>query len=629
MKLLAPGMALLALAVIPPVVALYFLRLRRQETVVSSTWLWRQAVRDLRVNAPFQRLKRSLLLLLQLLILAAALAALVRPVARWQGMEGMNHVLLIDVSASMGATDVSPDRLGAAKAEAGRVVDGLARGDRVMVVAFADKAQVACPLTADKGEARRAIAGLSVRETRTSVDEALRIGLAIADRHPPAAVTLLSDGAFEPVTDMPSHRSPVRFVPVGDPEARNVGLVALEARRPYAASPDYQLFAAVRNTGKVRETRTLEIWHGETLVDARALALEPGAEASCVYDRPGLSGGWVRVAIDGSDALAADDRAWAVLAPERKPRVLYVAKGNWFLEHALRVVPTASIVPMEPAAFVSAAAAGTIAWGEFDLVVADGAAPAALPPEAPNLLWFGGAPPVEGFSGLGRVERPPVVDWNRVHPVMRSVHFGNVGVAEAERLSAPAWAEALVETEGGTLVAAAETARRRVVAVAFSPMQSDWPLRISFPLFVGNAVAWLGAGPGGSASGMAHALVAGDVLVVPAAAGGEAVEVTPPGGGAVRVPVDAGRAATFADTARTGLYRVRVGTGAPSDVAVNLLSRLESELAPRSTVELGGEKPESVAGAVASNREIWKGFALLALAVLCVEWFVYTRGLAR
>ena len=629
MRFLAPGMALLALAVIPPVVALYFLKLRRKETVVPSTFLWRQAVRDLRVNAPFQRLKRSLLLVLQLLVLAAALLALVRPVLRWQGVEGMNHVLLVDVSASMGATDVAPTRLAGARAEAARVVDGLARGDRVMVVAFAEKAHVACPLTADKAEIRRAIEGLAVRETRTNVEEALRIGLAIAERNPPAAVTLLSDGAFEPVTGLPSHRAPIRFVPVGDPAPRNAGVVALEARRPYAASPDFQVFAAVRNAGKTRETRTLEIWHGETLVDARPLELEPGVEQAVVYDRPGLVDGWIRVTLDGGDALAADDQAWAVLAVDRKPRVLLVTRENWFLERALGVVPTRSVVPMDPAAFEAGVAAGSIAWDGFDLVVADGVALPSLPPEAPALLWFNGAPPLEGFAARGRITRPAVLDWNRTHPVMRSVSFGNVGASEAARLEVPKWAETLVETEGGPLVAAAETARRRVVVVAFSPLQSDWPLRISFPLFIGNAVAWLGAGPGGTAAGAPAAVSAGDVLAIPAGPDAKAVEVTPPRGPAVRVPVDAGRQASFADTARAGLYRVRDDRGAGSVVAVNLLNRVESDLAPRTTLDLGGERPESVGSAVASTREVWRWLVFAALAFLAVEWVVYTRGIAR
>ena len=43
------------LAFIPALIALYFLKLKRQERVVSSTLLWRRSLEELHVNAPFPR----------------------------------------------------------------------------------------------------------------------------------------------------------------------------------------------------------------------------------------------------------------------------------------------------------------------------------------------------------------------------------------------------------------------------------------------------------------------------------------------------------------------------------------------------------------------------------------------
>ena len=71
MGLLAP-LALIGLSRVPIIVAFYMLRLRRPERPVSSTFLWQQLVRDVEANAPWQRLRRSLLLLLQLLLAVAA-----------------------------------------------------------------------------------------------------------------------------------------------------------------------------------------------------------------------------------------------------------------------------------------------------------------------------------------------------------------------------------------------------------------------------------------------------------------------------------------------------------------------------------------------------------------------------
>src|SRR5919112_5442251 len=114
MPFLAP-LGLLGLLAIPVIVALYVLRLRRDERTVSSTYLWQQLVRDVEANAPWQRLRRSLLLLLQL-ILAVIFAFLVaRPFTEHPAGLARDLILVIDASASMASVDEFPDRLTAAK----------------------------------------------------------------------------------------------------------------------------------------------------------------------------------------------------------------------------------------------------------------------------------------------------------------------------------------------------------------------------------------------------------------------------------------------------------------------------------------------------------------------------------
>src|SRR3954466_14534109 len=98
--------ALLAAAIaIPALLVLYFLKLRRREVSVSSTILWKKAIVDLQVNAPFQKLRRNLLLILQLLLLIFLLLALARPIISYAKGAGRSTVILIDRSASMAAKD--------------------------------------------------------------------------------------------------------------------------------------------------------------------------------------------------------------------------------------------------------------------------------------------------------------------------------------------------------------------------------------------------------------------------------------------------------------------------------------------------------------------------------------------
>ena len=67
MGFLAPLALLWLLLLVPAIVLLYLLKLRRREVVVSSIMLWTRLLQEAQANAPFQKLRRHLLLLLQLL----------------------------------------------------------------------------------------------------------------------------------------------------------------------------------------------------------------------------------------------------------------------------------------------------------------------------------------------------------------------------------------------------------------------------------------------------------------------------------------------------------------------------------------------------------------------------------
>lgn len=137
-----------------------------------------------------------------------SLAALVFAYARPKGVtevprERATVVVVIDVSKSMLATDVAPNRLDAAKQAGQEFVGMLPEGFNVSVVAFAGTATMIVPPTTDKARAQAAIASLQVAPS-TAIGEGIYTGLDALTlvppdpKHPdepvPAAMVLLSDG---------------------------------------------------------------------------------------------------------------------------------------------------------------------------------------------------------------------------------------------------------------------------------------------------------------------------------------------------------------------------------------------------------------------------------------------------
>src|SRR5436190_19137278 len=97
MTWLTPTLAIIAGSIaVPTLIILYFLKLRRRDLEVSTTLLWKKAIQDLQANAPFQKLRRNILLILPLIVLAAALCAVGQPQMKGLSTIGERHIILID-----------------------------------------------------------------------------------------------------------------------------------------------------------------------------------------------------------------------------------------------------------------------------------------------------------------------------------------------------------------------------------------------------------------------------------------------------------------------------------------------------------------------------------------------------
>lgn len=134
------------------------------------------------------RNKRRWKLFLQYLTVVLMVLALARP--QFGGSkeeiksEGVEIVILFDVSESMMADDIKPSRLDQAKAELSKLVDNLA-GNRVAVIAFAGSSALMCPLTNDVSAIKMYLESLSIYSVSsqgTNFQEALRVAAEAFDR---------------------------------------------------------------------------------------------------------------------------------------------------------------------------------------------------------------------------------------------------------------------------------------------------------------------------------------------------------------------------------------------------------------------------------------------------------------
>ncbi len=462
-----------------PIIIFYMLRLKRQPMKVSSLLLWQRVLQDQQANAPWQKLRRNLLLLLQLLLLALVTLALARPYRLVEAKVQGNVIILLDASASMQAADVSPSRFEVAKTQALALIRALNPNDTVSLILVSD---TATPLPGakagnDRAALEKAIAAAQPTSAVANWEPALALAAAGAASQGNTTIVILSDGAIP--ADLPSLPASVRWMPVGK-ESNNQAIVALAARDGRQGP---ELFIRVMNFGNKNASRLLEIKVDDRLFDARDLNLPPypDGNAGLTIALP-ANARRIEARLEGSDFLLLDDAAQTQLNG-LQGRVLLNGPGNLFLERAFSLLPGMSVFQAPPN---NAPAAES----RYNLTVFDRTIPDTLPEG--NLLFI--APPQSTplFEVKGVFSNTRPIPLSAEHPILNYVDFANLHVAQAQNVQTPAWAKTLLNSQGGPLLIAGEdNSGRRVAIITFDLLKSDLPLQIDFPILIANLSRWL------------------------------------------------------------------------------------------------------------------------------------------
>lgn len=688
--------AIAAAVAIPSLIILYFLKLRRRDVEISTTLLWKKAIEDLQANAPFQKLRRNILLFLQLIVLAGVCAAVAEPQVQGSSSTGSKHVIVIDRSASMSSRDAKNERgetvtrLEAAKEEALRLVDSLAEpglfdrhsGDQAMVIAFDVTAKALQSFTGDKAALRAAIRAIEPSDAPSSLMEAFRLVLAQAPREeivetledgtqsryvrppkPVGTIHLFSDGRLPDAGSVsPGREDQLVYHAIGSPEAANIGIVTLRAGRDFNNPNRLSIFVGLQSTD--REARTVDVecqidgvitgiksvqlpaaqppeQGGAGTVEAAGRVVPVNSGTVFMLDRP--QGGIVTVQIrpPQGDALAVDNVAWIVVPPAKKLAVAVVTRGNVFLSEALAALPLSELRTMTPDEYE------TLRKGEnfnYDIVILDGYLPtmsadAATPLPPGRYLIFGAIP--TGAGGLVRGERKEApagfLDWSRDHPALRNLSLDPVGIVRIPVVEIPksAAAVSIATTDAGPAIIELSAADSRSIIVAFDLLDSDWPFYVSFPIFMAQAVGYLGD----DSSGLGQAVQPGGVVSDRLPQGASGVRMQLPDGSYAEMGVpSADGTVVYGPVQRVGIYQIQwAGKPGPTDAdlgsgraarpfASNLLDPAESDIAALPKLALASrEVSASESEAVKVTRPLWPWFILAALTIILLEWFVYNR----
>lgn len=656
---LAPWQWAVFVAVPIGIVLLYFLKLRREPVQVPSTYLWSRTIEDLHVNSLLQRLRRSLLLLLQLLAIALAALALLRPGIRGESSSQGRTVYLLDTSASMKATDGADgkSRFAVARDQINDRIEQMTDSETAMIITFSDRPDTIQSFTSDRRRLREALARVQPTNHPTDILGALKAadGLAnprrsseVGDMNDvqvaeamPADLLIFTDGGFQPVTEFNLGNLIPQYIAVGGKSPSNVAITAFSAQRNLERPAQVQAFATVINLGGEAISTTATLTRDGEFLDAANVELDPEEQTGLSFTIDSEESVTLKISLDIDDDLAVDNAAFAGLSPLRNVNVLVVTPGNTPLELGLQTEKAAKICKSEfvlPSYLQSDAFKTRAETGIDDLIIFDRCSPSAMP--ATNTCFIGALPPdapdpIQQPAGWSWGSEPaPVVlvDVDRTHPMMRYLELFSLLIFQGRSVQGPPGSMELVGADLGPAMVLAARDGFQDLVIGFEIISTDadgltqtntnWYAERSWPVFVLNLLRYL--------AGAAEATGA------PSYRPGETVRVRLENAvaqpavrriGGQTKPISAGPSGILeiVGTDEVGNYRIEDGERLAELFAVNLFDRGESDLKVAPAVELGYEAIDAAAGGIEQRREYWRWALIAVLGLIAAEWFVFTR----
>ncbi|HEY5541952.1 MAG TPA: VWA domain-containing protein [Candidatus Binatia bacterium] len=589
MEFLNPA-ALFGLFALPLLLIPYLVRRKPRRLVFSSVLLFIEG-RAQASGRPFGRIHVPPIFFLQLLLLALLIFALSEPVF---SVRPTQVAILLDNSASMQTLEDGRTRLSLAQEKIGDVIGELGVGGQVdlyLTTPALAKVQ-AEPLT--PGQALSAVENIRAYDLGDPPIDYDRVLQQLARERGYERVYLFTDHPGS------GQSTAARVISVGRPQG-NLAVTAFDVHRASLNNARLEANAVVANfSGKDEKIKIALKGDGSTLA-SRELVVPAARTATATFEGFAEHPSY-QVEIEKRDALALDNRRFAVAPTSRNLRILAVTPRPQSAA-SLKSIQGVTVDIISPAEYAK------FDGRDYGLEIFHFSAPAQLPrnpalfilpPENSSLVNLG-AP----FSNV------QVSSWREPHVLTRYVNFSLFRPTYARPLKPQSAGQVVVESPAGALAFAVERPGARYLTLGFDPLPYLGRANLPMSIFTLNVLDWF------FQSGGSRSQATGEPIPLTGMQSGETL-VTPTDEKIALKSASGSFAATF----HQGIYR-RVRGGARELYARNLDDLGESDLRTPTPIELRGETAHSGSASVLFS--FWPYLLLASLLLLLIEWFINPR----
>ncbi len=610
MSFLNPGM-LITLGLIPILILIHTLKPKPRQVEVSNLFLWQAVLKERSRSLSFERLKRNLPLMLQILLVILAALALANPTWEYSASRLGNLILVVDTSASMKTNTETGTRFERATEKALDLIEQREGDQQILIVEAAKKPLVKVGFSDDTRQAVRMIKSLSPTDQSAELEPAIYLALSFVDASRRDSIYVITDGAGGDFSGLVKRHPMIEPVIVSGGE-HNIGIIRFEFRQAFAGYDTYEIMLEVKNFTPAAVECPVRLSIDNTILFEDHIFLQAREKKVLIIPYSGLITGIARAHLSIDDDFSVDNRAYLSLNASKDVWVLLVSGGNYFLEKLLDAYPNFKVNAVKEIIPSS--------WQEqvlrHDMVIVD----RMDFPETQkgNFLLINAYSPSIPLVKTGEIAFPRNIIWDHENPIMANVDFGGMVVEQAALLQAGRQAVPVVESADTGLLYTYEKGGLRAAIVGFDITRSDLPFKIAFPVMMSNMINWLNPHRLEFSTLQTRSGEPFDIYLAPQT---EMFHTRAPHEKWEKQPAVA-NPFRYTRTDQVGIYSI-YENGKQRYFTVNLADETESDISASSIAE----KPDAPLqpAEVSARQSLWAVLLFLVLGVLILEWYSWLK----
>lgn len=454
---------LVFLITIPFLILLYILKEKSDDLIVSSSIFWEEIYKTLEVNSPFEKLKKNIMLLLQILITLLIILALMNPFFKFMGKEYSELIIVIDTSASMLGISEDKTCIDRGKDIAKEYVDSSSNGTKISIITADKETKTLVADSEDKALVKDKIDSITENFNPGDLNSSLKLIESMTKNLENYKVLFITDKEI----DIGELNGRVIYL---DKNKSNISIDNIAHKKE---NGKVSIISTITNRGNVDYSGDFYLYKENNLLEATSLELKKGEETTLNFNIEDTDISYLKGEISGKDAILEDNTFYHVMKDNDNKKILLVSDKNVFLEKALSVVSQTEVVKTNDINNISEK-------DNYDLYIFDGMLGENIP-EHGNILIVN---PSENnlFAVLGEEDggEASVVDED-IPKYLQDMTFI---ASKIKKVQVPTWAKSLVNVGDSSILFLGKHNNQKVAVANFDFHNTDLPLKVEFPMLI-------------------------------------------------------------------------------------------------------------------------------------------------